>query len=140
VKYHTFIVPGATRRSDGTINIAYYRVKITIDALTPNYYPRVYAKKNTRLNSPSSLGALDFPTPNNYLYFFGDQPVKQLSKTRFEYEFTNSSSGPWVFWTLAVYQHNWGITDMKKAEYQIRISADRIPRCDAVFCDGPNAG
>ena len=65
-------MPGATRRNDGTINIAYYRAKITIDALTPHYYPRVYIKKITRLSSPASLSALDFPTPNDYLYFFGD--------------------------------------------------------------------
>ena len=44
-KYHAFIVPGATKRRDGTINIAYYRVKITIEALTPHFYPRVYVKK-----------------------------------------------------------------------------------------------
>lgn len=111
MKFHTFIVPGATKRRDGTINIAYYRAKITIDALTPNFYPRVYLKKTTRINPPAYLGALDFPTPNDYLYFFGDQPSEQLGKTRFEYEFTNSSSGPWVFYTLAVYQHNWGLTD-----------------------------
>jgi len=115
-KFHTFLVPGATR-SDGVINIAYYRVKITIDGLTPHFYPRVYVKKTTRLGPPASLSSLDFPTPNDYLYFFGEQPSKQLQKTSFEYEFTNSSSGPWVFFTLAIYQHNWGLTDLRKAEY-----------------------
>ena len=67
-------MPGATRRSDGTINIAYYKVKMTIDALTPHFYPRVYVKMVKRYSAPASLAALEFPTPNDYLYFFGDNP------------------------------------------------------------------
>jgi hypothetical protein len=89
IKFHAFIVPGATKRRDGTINIAYYRVKITIDALTPHFYPRIYVKKQQRYGAPASLASMEFPTANDYLYFFGDDPYSQIHGTSFEYEFVN---------------------------------------------------
>ena len=50
------------------------------------------------------------------------------------------ASAPWTFFTVAVYQHNWGLTDQTKSEYQIQISADNVPRCTAVFCEGASNG
>jgi hypothetical protein len=33
---------------------------------------------------------------------------------------------------MALYEHNWGLTDIRKSEYQIRIEADKSgPRVDA---------
>jgi hypothetical protein len=135
-KFHAFTVPGATKRRDGTINYAYYRVKITIDALTPHFYPRVYIKKQERYNAPASLAEMEFPSVNDYLHFFGDDPYSQIHSTHFEYEFTNISSAPWVFITMAVYQHNWGLTDQRKSEYQIRVFTDMVDQCEAVYCEG----
>jgi len=60
---------------------------------------------------------MEYPSVDDYLYFFGDDPHSQIHGTTFEYEFTNMSTAPWVFFTLAVFEHNWGLTDSRKSEY-----------------------
>jgi hypothetical protein len=103
--------------------------------LTPHFYPRLYIQKQQRYSAPASLAALEFPSIVDYWEVFGANPYPQLHETHFEYEFTNVSTVPWVFYTVAIYQHNWGLTDRRKSEYQIRVAVDRIPRCEAVICE-----
>ena len=69
---------------------------------------------------------MDYPSNVEYDMVLGDNPYDQLHLTHFEYTFEGTSTAPWAFWTVAVYQHNWGLTDQRKSEYQISVSADVI--------------
>jgi hypothetical protein len=35
---------------------------------------------------------------------------------------------------MAIYSNNWGLTDMYKSEYQIKVTADKVGYCDVVDC------
>lgn len=59
---------------------------------------------------------------------FGENPFYQLNSQKFEYSFIGESSQKFVYYTMSVYQHNWGLTAYKKSEYQIRITADVTAR------------
>ena len=96
-------------------------VKITIDALTPNFYPLVYLKKNEVLVVPQGFkpSMLPLPSINDYDLAFGENILTQINTSRFEYTFYNNSKVSWAFWTMAIYQNNWGLSDSRKSEYQI---------------------
>jgi hypothetical protein len=58
---------------------------------------------------------------------FGQDPFKVIySQKNFEFTFTGVSTQPWAYYTLAMYEHNWGLTDIRKSEYQIRVESDPI--------------
>ena len=61
---------------------------------------------------------------------FGGNPFAMLTKTKFEYTFTGVSSQYWSLYTMALYQHTWGLTDMRKSEYEIMVQADAISKAD----------
>lgn len=35
---------------------------------------------------------------------------------------------------MAIYENNWGLTEQRKSEYQIKIEADVIDLCEAIDC------
>jgi len=111
-----FKVPGATV-SGSTITPRYFRVKIEVEALTEHFYPEMYLKKLELQNRPTELTSLSFPNIIYYDMVLGGEPLKQVHESIFEYSFTNVSSQEWTFYTLAMYQNNWGMTDHRKAEY-----------------------
>jgi len=45
VKFHVFQVPGATFNKDKELSDSYYRTKISINSLTPHFYPMIYISK-----------------------------------------------------------------------------------------------
>ena len=60
---------------------------------------------------------------------FGDDPLEQLYGTEFRYNFGNVSSKKYTYFTMAIYSNNWGLTDMYKSEYQIKVIADKVGYC-----------
>lgn len=37
---------------------------------------------------------------------------------------------------MAIYENNWGLTEQRKSEYQIKVEADVIGLCEAIDCEG----
>jgi hypothetical protein len=130
VKFHVFYVPRASRNSAGSLSDVYFRVKISINQLSPGFYPTLYLKHMGFASRPASLAALPFPTIAHYDMEFGGNPFAQLTKTKFEYTFTGISDQYWSLYTMALYQHTWGLTDMRKSEYEIMVQADAISKAD----------
>ena len=108
----------------------YFRVKISINQLSPGFYPTLYLKQLGFASRPASLAALPFPSIVDYQMEFGGNPFALLTKTKFEYTFTGVSSQYWSLYTMALYQHTWGLTDMRKSEYEIMVQADAISKAE----------
>jgi len=94
----------------------------------------VYLKHQERPSQPGELveiftstdtnavATFQYPTIVSYdegLNFgqnpFGDQGT--LNKHKFEYTFSGVSTMDWSYYTLAVYEHNWGLTEVRKSEF-----------------------
>merc|ERR1712070_494112 len=112
--FHVFRVPP----SEGTTN--YHSVHIMLDPLTPNFYPKIFLNKVERSSEPSTLSQLKYPSLVSHDLAFGENPFYQLQSTKFDYKFTGSATEKQVFYTMAIYQHTWGLTSYRKSEYQIR--------------------
>jgi len=48
---------------------------------------------------------------------FGELPFQQLNSQKFMYTFSGLGTQKVVYYTMSVYQHNWGLTTYKKSEY-----------------------
>lgn len=101
---------------------------ITIDALTPHFYPTLYLKKVEQSSAAGDLRALKFPSAQRggSDQSFGENPFYQLNAKTFAYTFVAAATQEWTYYTMAVYQHTWGLTAQRKSEYQIRVAADLI--------------
>ena len=84
-------MPGA--KTVGTkLTDVFYKTKISINALTPHFYPMVYLKKIELTKQPTELSQLSFPTIKDYFMAFGEDPFTQLYSNKFDYNFYNVSS------------------------------------------------
>jgi hypothetical protein len=92
VKFHVFQVPGAVKDSAGKLKEVYYKAKISINSLTPHFYPMIYLKKIELAIQPTELSQMIFPTINDYFIAFGEDPLSQLYAEDFEYTFKNVST------------------------------------------------
>lgn len=36
---------------------------------------------------------------------------------------------------MAIYSNNWGLTEQRKSEYQIKVEADIVGLCDVIDCN-----
>jgi hypothetical protein len=66
---------------------------------------------------------------------FGEDPFSQLYGNEFEFKFYNFSRETYTYYTMAIYSNNWGLTEQKKSEYQIKVEADVVGLCDVVDCE-----
>ena len=74
-----------------------------------------------------------FPSIKFYDNVYGQNPMAEVQgKGNFEFTFEGTSSADWSYYTMAVYEHNWGLTEVRKSEYQIRVEADIIPPAPVV--------
>lgn len=80
--------------------------------------------KQERSGVPANTAELKFPSLVEHDLAFGENPFYQLNSPKFEYSFIGEASQKFVYYTMSIYQHNWGLTAYKKSEYQIRITAD----------------
>lgn len=75
-------------------------------------------------SEPSDYATLKYPNLVDHDLAFGENPFYQLNSNQFVYSFAGTASDKYVYYTMAVYQHNWGLTNFKKSAYQIRVTAD----------------
>ena len=113
VKYHVFKVPGKTK--DG-INVD-YQVRLIIEGLSEHFYPMVFLKKIDMQSKPVDFTSMQFPTIIDYDLVFGENPYQVLSKQDFDFAFRAQSTETHSYYTMAVFEHNWGLTDDRKSEY-----------------------
>jgi len=106
--------------------VVFHKVTIAIEPLTPNFYPQVFLKKIELRSEPDSIQDLKYPNLVSYDIAFGENPFFQLNSNKFEYSFVGSSTERQPYYSMAVYQHNWGLSSYTKSAYQIRIEADII--------------
>jgi len=72
------------------------------------------------------LADLEFPTLDDFDVSFGENPFPQLNSNTFEYTWHNESTRVYTYYTVAVYQNNWQLSNYRKAEYQIKVEADLV--------------
>lgn len=118
VKFHVFRVPPPST------NPGYHNVVIQIDPLTPNFYPKVFLNKIELSSLTNRIETLKYPNLVNHDIAFGENPFYQLNSNTFEYTFTGAASQKFVYYTVAIYQHTWGLTPYTKSAYQIRVISD----------------
>ena len=94
----------------------------------------IYIKKIELAQQPTELSSLTFPNIADYFKSFGEDPLSQVYSSEFEYTFTNFSSQLYTYYTMAIYENNWGLTEQRKSEYQIKVEADVIDLCEAIDC------
>jgi hypothetical protein len=89
-------------------------------------------KKIQLAAEPIELSSLSYPNTVYYDKVLGANPFEQLNKDTQQYEFIGNSTTEFVYYTIALYQQNWGLTDYKKSEYQIMVQVDIIDYAEAV--------
>jgi hypothetical protein len=77
------------------------------------------------------LQDLDYPSRADYDMAFGENPYEQLGETVQIYEFYGSTTAHYPYYTMAIYQENWGMTDELKSDYQILVSVDVVTAREA---------
>lgn len=112
MKFHLFQVPG----SQGS-EPAYFRATIRVEALTEHFYPSIYLKKLELDEIPTELTSLSYPNIVYHDIALGTNPFAQLHETHFDFSFTNVSNKEHTYYTVALFQNNWGLTDYRKSEY-----------------------
>lgn len=130
VKFLVFQVPGSNAQG----NTTYFRAKVIVEALNSDFYPIIYFNKQEMLTRPTDLASLKFPTIAVYDFVAGENPYTVLGLETFTYTFTGFATKPWTYYALAVYDHNWGLTDMRKSQFQIRVETSFAEKCEVVSC------
>lgn len=126
VKFHVFRAPPPLS------NPGYHTVTLEIDPLTPNFYPQVFLNKIELSSIQTRLADLSYPNLVKHDLAFGENPFFQLNSKTFEYSFTGQASQKFVYYTVAIYQHNWGLTSMTKSSYQIKVTVENTSQTPLV--------
>lgn len=107
-------------------------MQIVFDALTEALYPMIFLKKvTTAEDSSTALASLTYPSLVAHDIAFGQNPYKQLGSTVQDYSFYGGTTAEFTYYTMAVYQENWGLTDMLKSEYQLLVKVDAVTKNEA---------
>jgi len=69
------------------------------------------------------LGSLAFPSMVDSEVQFGTNPFAIIHDQTFNYTLTGNSTKKFVYYTMAVYQQNWGLTGQLKSEYELRLGS-----------------
>ena len=62
---------------------------------------------------------------------FGTNPFDIIHDQTFSYTFYGVATKRFVYYTMAVYQQNWGLTGQLKSEYELRISQEVVTKSEA---------
>lgn len=127
VKYHVFQVP------DGTTSApVYHKIEIILTSLTPALYPMLYLKKVEHDQEKSTaLGSLAFPSMVDSELQFGTNPFDIIHDQTFSYTFYGKATKKFVYYTMAIYQQNWGLTGQLKSEYELRLRSQTVTQAEA---------
>lgn len=96
---HVFQIPGTS-----TNNTQKFKVQIVIEALSENFYPIVYLKRQEFKDKPKDLSELKFPTIIDHEMHYGQNPFDVIrSDGTFSFAFSGQSSNPWSYYTMVVF-------------------------------------
>lgn len=118
VKFHVFRVPPPSASTDR------HKVTISVDPLTPGFYPKIYLNMIQSSSEATNLASLKFPNLISHDLAFGENPFYQLNSAKFVYTFTGQAKERHVYYTMAIYQHTWGLSSYTKSAYQIKVTTD----------------
>lgn len=96
---------------------SFFRVNIIIEALNEHFYPKIYIKRFEADTQPLEFSVMNYPSLNDYDDSFGENPFDLLNKNKFVWSFEGTSTRKWSYYTMVIYEHNWGLTDDRKSEY-----------------------
>lgn len=93
----------------------------------------MYLKQLGYASRPLELTTLDYPTINDYTLELGGNPLAIITKrtdtpNTYEYLFTGVSLQLWTYYSMALYQYTWGLTDIRKSEFEVRVEADEVDK------------
>lgn len=72
-----------------------------------------------------------YPSRVDHQLAFGENPFGHLGQSEQFYEFFGKADEDYIYYTMAVYQENWGLTDDLKSEYEIFINVSEVTRAEA---------
>jgi hypothetical protein len=127
VKYHVFQAPDGTDSQP-----TYHKITIVLTSLTPALYPMLYLKKVEHdQEKATELGSLVYPSMVDSELQFGTNPFDIIHDQTFTYSFYGKSTKKFVYYTMAVYQQNWGLTGQLKSEYELRLGSEKVTQAEA---------
>jgi len=106
-------------------------VTIIFDALTPDLYPMLYLKQVTTNEEATNLQELSFPSRISNNRAFGENPYSQLGYSTQVYEFYGATISQYTYYTMSIYQENWGLTDELKSDYEIMVAVEVATAAEA---------
>lgn len=77
------------------------------------------------------LGSLVYPSMVDSQLQFGTNPYDIIHDQTFQYTFYGNSTKKFSYYTMAVYQQNWGLTGQLKSEYELRIGQKTVTKAEA---------
>jgi hypothetical protein len=128
VKFHIFQAP------PGSVNTpVYHKIKMYLTPLTDELYFSVYLNRTGyEKNAVNEFSSLKYPSVQSHLLGFLSNPIKDVDAGLKSYLFTyyGKSESKYTYYTCAIYQQNWGLTNLLKAEYQLRIETDIVTKTE----------
>merc|ERR1711862_793948 len=115
VKFMVFEAP-----SDWSYN---FETIIEVEPLSEHIYPAFYLKKIELQDVPSNFENLDYPSIVDYDLKFGYNFSYQLYNDKATYTFTGTTSLPKTYYTMAVYSHTYGMTDLRKPDFKLTVTS-----------------
>jgi hypothetical protein len=91
----------------------------------------IYLKQVTTSEEATNLQELSFPSRISNNRAFGENPYSQLGQSTQIYEFYGATSAEYTYYTMSIYQENWGLTDELKSDYQIMVAVEVATAAEA---------
>ena len=124
MKFHIFQAPPGSSSSP-----VYHKVTMYLTPLTENLYFSIYLNRTGyEYNAVNEFSTLKYPSVQSYSLGFLSNPIKDVDQdlASYTYTFYGKSESKYTYYTCAFYQQNWGLTNILKAEYQLRIETDIV--------------
>lgn len=104
------------------------RITLNLKALTPDFYPTIFVSKNTfnqGINDPGQ--SLTYPNYASANFTFGDNFTSSVQRDEFTYSFRDFVTNGNTYFAISVYSWTYGLTDMRKPEFRLSLTAETVP-------------
>lgn len=91
----------------------------------------IYLRQVTTSEEATNLQELTYPSRINKDRAFGENPYSQLGQTTQIYEFYGATASEYTYYTMSIYQENWGLTDELKSDYQVMVAVEVATAAEA---------
>ena len=95
--------------------------RIRIESLTPHNYPSIYLKKIEK-DEAANPSQLDYPSIVDFDLKFGDNFSTLVGEDTVEYTVLTKSQLKHTYYTMAIYQNSYGMTDKRKPEFKLSVT------------------